>query len=107
MAYLSLFEGFGLPPLEAMAYGIPVIASNRTSLPEVCGTAATLVDPEVPDEIIDGLVRVLTDSTLRARMSAAGRVQATAFDAERVGDAALGAFRFALGVDARMRSQPN
>jgi glycosyltransferase involved in cell wall biosynthesis len=96
LAYLSLFEGFGLPPLEAMAHGVPVVASDRTSLPEVCGAAAVLVDPEASDQIIDGLVRVLTDSSLRARLTAAGRARAAAFDAERVGDAALDAFRFAL-----------
>lgn len=96
VAYLSLFEGFGLPPLEAMAYGIPVIAADRTSLPEVCGPAALLVDPESSDQIVDGLVQVLTDPPLRARLSAAGRTRAAAFDAERVGDAVVDAFRFAL-----------
>ena len=57
----SLYEGFGLPPLEAMASGTPVVTSNVSSLPEVVGDAAVLVDPYEPDAIADGMRRVLTD----------------------------------------------
>ena len=56
----SLYEGFGLPPLEAMASGTPVVTSNVSSLPEVTGDAAVLVDPYDVDSIVDGMRRVLT-----------------------------------------------
>ena len=61
----SLYEGFGLPPLEAMASGTPVVTSNVSSLPEVAGDAAVLVDPYDPAAIADGIYRVLTDEQLR------------------------------------------
>src|SRR5439155_16846144 len=61
----SLYEGFGLPPLEAMASGTPVVTSNVSSLPEVAGEAAVLVDPYRPEAIADGIERVLSDETLR------------------------------------------
>jgi glycosyltransferase involved in cell wall biosynthesis len=62
----SLYEGFGLPPLEAMACGTPVVTSNQSSLPEVAGGAAVLVDPYDVDAIADGIRRVVSDDTLRA-----------------------------------------
>ncbi len=68
----SLYEGFGLPPLEAMASGTPVVTSNVSSLPEVAGDAALLVDPYDIDSIVDGIRRVLTDSTLAAEMRRKG-----------------------------------
>lgn len=83
LAYPSLFEGFGLPPLEAMACGTPVVASNTTSLPEVVGNAGVLVDPHDEQAIADGLARVLTDSTLQQRMRQAGLAQARQFSWER------------------------
>jgi len=64
----SLYEGFGLPPLEAMASGTPVVTSNVSSLPEVVGDAAILVDPYDPDSIADGMKQVLTDTELRAEL---------------------------------------
>ena len=72
----SLYEGFGLPPLEAMAHGTPVITSNISSLPEVVGNAAVLVNPENVFEIMRALHRVLTDRTLRDRMKERGYQQA-------------------------------
>jgi glycosyltransferase involved in cell wall biosynthesis len=75
----SLYEGFGLPPLEAMAHGTPVVASNTTALPEVVGGAALMVNPENVFEISRALLRVLTDQALRERMKAAGIEQAQRF----------------------------
>jgi glycosyltransferase involved in cell wall biosynthesis len=68
----SLYEGFGLPPLEAMASGTPVVTSNVSSLPEVAGDAAVLVDPYDVDSIADGIRRVLTDEALRAELRRKG-----------------------------------
>jgi glycosyltransferase involved in cell wall biosynthesis len=75
----SLYEGFGLPPLEAMAHGTPVVASNNSSLPEVAGNAALLVNPENVFEIQRALQRALLDSTLRAQMKQRGYEQAQRF----------------------------
>jgi glycosyltransferase involved in cell wall biosynthesis len=79
----SLYEGFGLPPLEAMASGTPVITSNVSSLPEVVGDAAVLVDPLDTDAIADALRRVLTDAKLRTDLSARGLERARQFSWER------------------------
>ena len=75
----SLYEGFGLPPLEAMAHGTPVVTSNVSSLPEVVGNAAVLVNPENIFEISRALFRVLTDKALRDRMKERGCKQAARF----------------------------
>lgn len=75
----SLYEGFGLPPLEAMAHGTPVVTSNTSSLPEVAGGAALLVNPENVFEIRRGLQRVLLDVPLRERMKQRGYEQAKRF----------------------------
>jgi len=75
----SLYEGFGLPPLEAMAHGTPVVASNTSSLPEVAGNAALLVNPENVFEIERALQRALLDQTLRDRMKQRGYEQAQRF----------------------------
>ncbi len=75
----SLYEGFGLPPLEAMAHGTPVVTSNTSSLPEVAGNAALLVNPENVFEIRRGLQRVLLDPALREGMKVRGYAQAQRF----------------------------
>jgi glycosyltransferase involved in cell wall biosynthesis len=92
VAYPSLFEGFGLPVLEAMAAGTPVVTSNTTSLTEVAGDAALLVDPYDVEEIAKALRRVLTDGELRDELRARGLIQARAFDHLRTGESALEAF---------------
>ena len=79
----SLYEGFGLPPLEAMASGTPVVTSNVSSLPEVVGDAALLVDPTSAEEIADAMRRILTDRELAAQMSARGPARARAFSWEQ------------------------
>jgi glycosyltransferase involved in cell wall biosynthesis len=79
----SLYEGFGLPPLEAMACGTPVITSNVSSLPEVMGDAALLIDPYEPDAIADAMRRVLTDERLRQDLKARGLRRVAEFSWER------------------------
>lgn len=75
----SLYEGFGFPPLEAMACGTPVVTSNVSSLPEVAGDAALLVDPYDVDALAAGITRALTDEALRADLAARGRARAREF----------------------------
>jgi glycosyltransferase involved in cell wall biosynthesis len=75
----SLYEGFGLPPLEAMAHGTPVVTSNTSSLPEVVGNAAVLVNPENVFEIMRALLRVLLDQPLRDKLKGRGYEQAKRF----------------------------
>jgi glycosyltransferase involved in cell wall biosynthesis len=82
-AYPSLYEGFGLPVLEAMAAGAPVVTSSVSSLPEVAGDAALLVDPLDPRAIADALRRVLTDPALAADLRARGPQRAASFSWER------------------------
>ncbi len=79
----SLYEGFGLPPLEAMACGTPVVTSNVSSLPEVMGDAALFVDPYDADAIADGIRRVIIDPALRADLRARGLARAREFSWER------------------------
>ena len=79
----SLYEGFGLPPLEAMASGTPVVTSNVSALPEVVGDAAMLVDPEQADSIADGVIRVLSDEPLRADLVRKGLARARQFSWDR------------------------
>jgi glycosyltransferase involved in cell wall biosynthesis len=78
----SLYEGFGLPPLEAMASGTPVVTSNVSSLPEVAGDAAVLVDPYDADSIAGGIEHVLTDETVRRALRRKGVARAKQFSWE-------------------------
>ena len=79
MLYLSLAEGFGLPVLEAMAIGVPLVASDRTAVPEACGDAAMLVDPERPEAVLDAARRLLTDNAVADGLRAAGKRRASTF----------------------------
>jgi len=81
--YPSLFEGFGLPPLEAMACGCPVVSSTRGSLGEVIGQAALTVDPENVSEMADRLCRIAASDETRNRLRVAGMAQAARFDWNR------------------------
>jgi glycosyltransferase involved in cell wall biosynthesis len=77
--YPSLYEGFGLPPLEAMACGTPVVTSNNSSLPEVTGDAAILVNPLEVNEIADALIRIVSDSSLQEDLRQKGLQRAKLF----------------------------
>lgn len=70
--YPSFYEGFGLPPIEAMACGIPVITSNTTSLPEVVGKGALLIDPLNRDDLCEAMLKVLSDNTLKNKLIYSG-----------------------------------
>ncbi|MHB1005200.1 MAG: glycosyltransferase family 4 protein [Chloroflexota bacterium] len=83
LVFPSLYEGFGLPALEAMSCGVPVIAANASSLPEVVGDAGILVDPLNVEAITDGIVRLLSDQRLRAEYASRGLARASAFTWER------------------------
>ena len=78
--FLSLIEGFGFPPLEAMQLGVPVICSNRTALPEVIGDAGLLVDPDDRSGIVACMNRLLEDEKLREELIAKGYENVKRFD---------------------------
>jgi glycosyltransferase involved in cell wall biosynthesis len=102
----SLYEGFGLPPLEAMVHGTPVVTSNVTSLPEVVGNAAVLVNPENVFEIMRALHRVLTDQVLRDRMKERGYQQAAKFSWDSSVRHILEAYQQIAGEVHPQASQP-
>jgi glycosyltransferase involved in cell wall biosynthesis len=89
----SLYEGFGLPPLEAMASGTPVVTSNVSALPEVMGDAGVLVDPYDVESIVQGLGRVLTEPALAAEMRRKGLERAREFSWERSATRTLEVYR--------------
>jgi glycosyltransferase involved in cell wall biosynthesis len=91
--YPSLYEGFGLPVLEAMACGCPVIASNVSSLPEVVGDAALLVDPYDIEALAQAMLTVLEDDDLKRQMSKRGITQARKFSWQKAGDELLAVCR--------------
>ena len=92
-AFPSLDEGFGMPILEAMAAGVPVIAGNRSALPEVCGDAAELVDPESVEQLAAALVCLATDEEWRRELIARGRERAREFTWQRAVEKTYAVYR--------------
>jgi glycosyltransferase involved in cell wall biosynthesis len=101
----SLYEGFGLPPLEAMAHGTPVVTSNVSSLPEVVGNAAVLVHPENVFEIMRALHRVLLDQPLREKMKERSYRQAAKFSWEKSVRRILDAYHEVVGPRGHAESR--
>ena len=99
--YPSLFEGFGLPVLEGMQFGAPTIASNNTSIPEVAGNAAILLDPGDAEGWARAMLRLCTDQTEKVRLSDLARKQAANFDWKKSATALLNLYEEAVAVPKR------
>ena len=97
--YPSYFEGFGLPPLEAMRCGAPVIVGDKTSLPEVVGNAGVLVDPFEVEDIASAIQKVISDSDLRAQLRVNGLERAKLFDWRETARQTLAVYKQAAGVE--------
>ena len=95
--YPSLYEGFGIPPLEAMHYGCPVLASNSSSIPEVVGSAGLYFDPTSTDDLVLQLEQLVSDDTLRQRLSLAGFQQEKLFSWDRCADQVFNFYKKVLG----------
>ena len=93
--YPSLYEGFGLPPLEAMQCGIPVITSNTSSLPEVVGNAGITIDPKQSDELCQAMLDVVNNSKLRAQMSLLSLEQASKFSWKKCAEQTVEVYKIA------------
>jgi glycosyltransferase involved in cell wall biosynthesis len=98
LAFPSLYEGFGLPVLDAMQRGIPVLTSSRGSLREVAGASALLIDPESTEDITRGLMQLATDPALRERLSRIGPLQAAQFSWQRTANLVLSALQSVQGT---------
>ncbi|MCF6245784.1 MAG: glycosyltransferase family 4 protein [Desulfobacula sp.] len=94
--YPSFYEGFGLPPLEAMQCGTPVITSDRSSLPEVVGDAGIIIDPEDEDALCQAMINIVKNNKLRAELSKKGIERSKIFSWKKCADETIEAYRFAL-----------
>lgn len=93
----SLYEGFGMPPLEAMACGTPVITSKTTSLPEVVGDVGILIDPEDIEELSDAMEQMMDNEELREKLKKAGQKRAAKFTWKKSAEILMDVYRSALG----------
>ena len=101
LVYPSLYEGFGLPPLEAMACGTPVIASNITSIPEVCYDSALLINPYNIDDLSYAIERVLNDSLLMLTMVKKGLLRSMNFSWQKTAQLTTNAYRAMINNEHR------
>jgi glycosyltransferase involved in cell wall biosynthesis len=99
-AFPSLDEGFGMPVLDAMAHGVPVITSRCSALPEVAGDAALLVDPQDPDELGEEMLRLASDENLRQELSRRGRERALLFPWDAAVERTWGVYRELRAISA-------
>ncbi|HEX9896648.1 MAG TPA: glycosyltransferase family 1 protein [Dehalococcoidales bacterium] len=108
LVYPSLYEGFGLPVLEAMACGCPVITSNVSSLPEVAGDAAFLINPYDVRDICGAIARLLTDGSLRKEMAVKGKERSKIFSWEKTAEQTMSLYRqVEQSVKGRQKDSPN
>ena len=101
LVYPSLYEGFGLPPLEAMACGTPVIASNITSIPEVCYDSALLINPYNIDDLSYAIERVLNDSLLMLTMVKKGLLRSMNFSWQKTAQLTTNAYKTMINNEHR------
>lgn len=94
----SLYEGFGLPPLEAMSAGVPVISSDLSSLPEAVGDAAILINPYNTEEMAEAMEKILTDNTLRQELIQKGKQRVSQFSWEKMAQQTLAVYRKVLEI---------
>jgi glycosyltransferase involved in cell wall biosynthesis len=98
LGFPSMYEGFGLTPLEAMASGVPVVASNATSIPEVVGGGGLLLPPNDPETWASSLLRLVDSPEERGALAAAGVERAKAFSWRRTAEATAAVYREVLGA---------
>jgi glycosyltransferase involved in cell wall biosynthesis len=103
--YPSIYEGFGLPPLEALACGVPVVGSNTSSLPEVVGDAGVLVDPDDVAGIADALIRLLRDDAFHIEMQQRAMHQAARFSWAKTAQATFAAYQDVTGEERQSNEQ--
>jgi glycosyltransferase involved in cell wall biosynthesis len=102
--YPSLYEGFGLPPLEAMACGTPVVSSTVSSLPEVVGSGGLLVDPTDTEALASAMKRLVTDKDTQDSIRAAGLAQAQTFSWDEAAQRTVDSYRRALATEGAQAS---
>jgi glycosyltransferase involved in cell wall biosynthesis len=99
----SLFEGFGIPLLEAMSLGCPVAASNKTSIPEVVGDAALLFNPNSSEQIAEAILSVVSDKTCREQLIDRGRQRVKLFSWEKMAEETIHAYSVAYELFQKIR----
>ena len=97
--YPSLYEGFGIPPLESMVCGTPVITSNTTSIPEIVGDAALQIDPNSQEELETAVYKLLIDSSLRNNLIQSGLARAKQFSWQRMAEETLDIYKSIIADD--------